>query len=87
MLGGVEIGLRSECGERFGWVVRLLRVKYMCDQKCNEEGLRSCDIAVILVEVVGKPHTISLCGNYHNLRLTESDEAKVTNALWRDMSE
>ena len=29
----------------------------MCDVKCNEEGFKFCDIAAILAEDDGKPHT------------------------------
>ena len=58
------------------------RVKYMCDKKCNKEGFKFCDIAPILVEDDGKPHTINLCRNCYSLRLGERSDSKVTNARW-----
>ena len=58
------------------------RVKYMCDKKCNKEGFKFCDIAAILVEDDGKPHTINLCRNCYSLRLGERSDSKVTNARW-----
>ena len=59
----------------------------MCDQKCNTEGLRFYDIAAILAEDDGKPHTINLCRNCFNLRLAERNESVVTNAKWKAMIE
>ena len=38
-----------------------LRVKYMCDKKCNEQGFKFFEIASTLVEDDGRPHTINLC--------------------------
>ena len=60
-----------------GWH-ELLTVKCMCDKKYNKKGLKFHDIAAILVE---KPHIINFCRNCCNLRLTESGETKVTNAV------
>ena len=57
----------------------------MCDKKCDEEGFKFYDIAPILVEDDGKPHTINLCRNCYDHRLTESGETKVTNAVRKEM--
>ena len=64
-----------------------LRVKYMCDQKCNKEGFKFYDIAAILVEDDGKPHTINLCRNCYSPRLAERNESVVTNVKWKAMIE
>ena len=31
--------------------------KFMCDRQCRKEGFKFCDIAAIMVEDDGKPHT------------------------------
>ena len=64
-----------------------LRVENICDQKGKEKGFKFYDVAAILVEDNGKPHTINFCRNCYNLRLTERDESKVTNARWKSMIE
>ena len=45
-------------------------LKDLCDKKCNEEGFKFLDIAAISVEGDSKPHTINLCKNCHDHRLT-----------------
>ena len=76
----------SAVSDSAGWH-EPLRVKYMCDQKCNKEGFKFYDIAAILVEDDGKPHTINLCRNCFNLRLAERNESVVTNVRWKAMIE
>ena len=34
----------------------------MCDKKCNKEDFKFYDIAALLEEDDGKPHTVNLCG-------------------------
>ena len=57
----------------------------MCDKECNKEGFKFFDIATMLVEDDGKPHTINLCINCYALRLAERNESEVTNARWKAM--
>ena len=83
--GMEEFELHRERGERFGWVARTLRAKYMCD-KSNKEGFKFFDIAAIL-EDDGKSHTINLCKNCYDMRLSERNELKVTGAGWKAMIE
>ena len=64
-----------------------LRAKHMCDKKCNEEGFRFYDIAAVVTEDDGKPHTINLCRDCYNLRLAERTESIVTSAGWKAMIE
>ena len=39
------------------------------------------------MEEDGTPHTTNLCRKCNNLKLTESGETKVTNAVWQAMLE
>ena len=76
-----ELGLvPSAVSDSTGWHERL-GVQYMYDQRCNEECFKFFDIAAILVARDGKPHTINLCRNCHNLRVAERDDTKGTNAV------
>ena len=56
-----------------------LNVKYMCDNMCNEEGFKFFffDIAAIVVEDDGKPHTINFCRTCFDCRMAEKGEPKV----------
>ena len=83
--GGLDF-VPSAVSDWAGWH-EPLRVKYMCDQKCNKEGFKFHDIAAILVEDDGKPHTINLCRNYYSPRLAERNESVVTNVRWKAMFE
>ena len=64
-----------------------LRVKYMCDKKCNNEGFKFNEVAGTLVADDGNTHTMNLCRNCFNLSLAERSESKVTNARWETMIE
>ena len=50
---------KSAVNKSAGWH-KLLRFKYICDKKCIEESSKFYDIASILVEGDGKPHTINI---------------------------
>ena len=67
-----------------GWC-EPFRVKYMCDKKSNKEGFNTHDIAAILVEDSGTPHTIHLCRMCYTLGLAERDASMATNARWKTM--
>ena len=64
-----------------------LRVKYMCDNKCNKEDSKFHGNAAILAEDDGKPHTINFCRTCCNFGLAERNESKVTTAKWKPMIE
>ena len=58
-----EIGfVQSAVNESAGWH-ETLRFNRMCDKKCNAVDFKIYEIASILVEDDGKPHTINLCRN------------------------
>ena len=58
-----------------------VRIKYMCDKKCNKEGFKFYDIAAVLVEDDGKTHTINLCGNCN----PEADRKKRIGCNQREL--
>ena len=37
--------------------------KFVCDRQCSEECFKFYDIALIMVEDDGEPHTINFCLN------------------------
>ena len=54
-----EVGfVPSAVSDSAGWH-EPLRVKHMCDKKCNKKSFKFFDIAFILVEDGGRPHTIN----------------------------
>ena len=75
--GGVEH--RSKCGA--GWY----EPNFMCDMQCRKEGFKFYDIASIMVEDDGEPHTINHCTNCYNLRQEERKEPTVNGKRWRIM--
>ena len=66
-------------------VCELLRVKYICDMKCDEMGFWFGDLAGIVTEEGSTPHTIYLCRDCYDCRLVEQGEPKVSNAVWKEM--
>ena len=44
-------------GTRPGWH----KARFMCDKRCKKEDFKFFDIAAILVEGEGRPHTVNLC--------------------------
>ena len=47
----------NKCGEQDG----SHEPRFMCDRQCWKEGFKYCDIASVMVEDDGEPHTIRLC--------------------------
>ena len=72
----------SAVNDSAGWR-ELPMIKYMCDKKCKDECFKLDDLAAVVVEEDGKPHTINLCRNCYDCRLTEV--AIKTNAVWKDL--
>ena len=62
-----------------------LRVKHMCDKKCNEEGFNFCDLAAIVADADDKPHTIHFCRNCYHCRLTERGEPNINQCSLEKM--
>ena len=61
-----------------------LRVKRMCDKKCNEKSFKFDEFAAIVTEEGDTPHTLNLCRGCHD-RLTEQGETKVSDAVLKDV--
>ena len=57
----------SAVSESAGWY----EPKFVCDMQCRKEGFKFYDIASIMVEDDGEPHTINFCMKCYNLRLEE----------------
>ena len=56
------------------------KARFMCDNRCKREGFDFFDIAVMLAEDEGRPHTINHCKQWYNLSLAERNEPAVTHA-------
>ena len=69
--------------EELGFVPRAvgepLPVKHMCDKKCDEKRLKFCELAAIVTEEGGMPHTINHCRHCCGYRLI------VGTADWNDL--
>ena len=74
---------RSPCAacDSAGWH----EPRFMCDRQCRKGGFRFYDIAAIMLEEDGKPHTMSLCRDCYNLRQAERKEPVVSCQRWRIM--
>ena len=70
----------SAVSDSAGWH-EPLRVKHMCDK----ESFKFFDIAFILVEDGGRPHTINLCRQCCDCKRQNVAKQKMTSALWEDM--
>ena len=72
---GQELGRndrRSECGEPFEWVARTPQGSTACVTKNAAKSVPSVHVfAAIVVEDGGKPHTINLCRNCNDCRMTD----------------
>ena len=51
----------------------------------QRKGIKFQDVAAMLVEADGKPHTIKLCGNCDDFRRANRNDSKVTIARWKTM--
>ena len=58
-----------------------LRVKHMCDKKCNEEAPILKNLAAIVWNMMSSPTRSTSVGTVS----TESGETHVSNAVWKDM--
>ena len=47
--------------------------KFLCDRQCMQGGFKFYEIAAILVEDDGKPHTRNLCMTCYTLRQVEKE--------------
>ena len=61
------------------------KARFMCNNRCKREGFDLFDIAAILAEDEGRPHTINHCKKCYNLSLAERNEPAVTHARWKAM--
>ena len=57
----------------------------MCDRQCSKEGFEFHDIAAIMVEEHGEPHTMNICRACCNLRQAEGKEPEVSGKRRRIM--
>ena len=61
------------------------KARFMCNNRCKREGFDLFDMAAILAEDEGRPHTINHCKKWYNLSLAERHEPAVTHARWKAM--
>ena len=55
----------------------------MCDTQCHKDGFKFDDIASVMVEDDGEPHTKNLCKYVGNLTQHEKKEPRVNGQQWR----
>ena len=51
--------------------------KFVCDRQCREKEFQYCDIASVMVEDDGAPHTMRLCRDCYNWRQGERKEPAI----------
>ena len=61
-----------------------LRVKHLCDGKCNGIGFKFYGLTAIVTEEGGAPHTTNLCRKCFDWRRKVHGEEKVNTIVWRD---
>ena len=77
----------SECGERFGWLARTLQsAVHVWSKSAAKKASSSLILQPGLCKKMGNPHTINF-RNCCDLRLSERNESKVTNARRKTMIE
>ena len=59
--------------------------KFVCDRQCREKGFQYCDIASVMVEDDGAPHTMHLCRDCYNLRQGERKEPAIHSREMEDL--
>ena len=59
--------------------------KHMCDDKCNEQGVKFYELTAIVTEEGGMPQAINLCRDFYDYRMMEQRESKESNAVWKDL--
>ena len=78
-----EVGVvPSVVSHSSGWH-ELLKINYMCDEKCSEDGSKCSYFCTHRGGRWGKPHTINFCRNCNDCRLTDSGDTQVSNAIWK----